>query len=642
MCGIAGLWVFGGADGTRLARQAGVMIDRLAHRGPDDRGVWQDDSAGVALANRRLAIIDLSPLGHQPMTSADGRVTVAFNGEIYNYQDLRQQLVGEGVVFRGQSDTEVLVEAIARWGAARALAACNGMFGLAIWLADERRLLLVRDRLGEKPLYWSLSNGVLLFASELKAIRAELGYRAVPDEAALADYFRHGFIPAPRTAFTGIHQLLPGTCMTVSADGSAETRAYWSVADAARRALAAPLTLEDPEILRLTGDLLTDAVRRRMVSDVPLGVFLSGGIDSALVAALMQGQSATPIRSFTIGFDQAEFDESAAAEATARALGTDHTTLRVDAGDAVDLVPHLAGMYDEPFADISAIPTALLCRLARRQVTVALSGDGGDEAFGGYSRHLWAGSADRWRRRPAWLRHGLARLDAAVPDAWIDGAVHLLRPHLRQPSDKVGKFLDAVAAADEDQAYIAMLGMKADAILRPGLALEMAAPVALAPVTSLGGADPALRLQLRDLARYLPDGVLVKVDRASMAAGLEARAPLLDPRVVEWGLRLPLRQRLRDGRGKWMLRRLLADRLPQGVVTAPKTGFGAPLGAWLRGPLRDWASTLLDGATGDALIQAPVAAALWRQHLSGRHDHAGRLWTVLSYLSWKATVAHAG
>ncbi|MEA1647488.1 asparagine synthase (glutamine-hydrolyzing) [Nitrospirillum sp. BR 11164] len=625
-----------GADGTRLARQAGVMIDRLAHRGPDDRGVWQDDAAGVALANRRLAIIDLSPLGHQPMTSADGRVTVAFNGEIYNYQDLRRQLAGEGVVFRGQSDTEVLVEAIARWGADRALAACNGMFGLAIWLADERRLMLVRDRLGEKPLYWSLSNGVLLFASELKAVRAQLGYHAVLDEAALADYFRHGFIPAPRTAFTGIRQLPPGTCMTVSADGGAETRAYWSVADAARRALAAPLTLEDPEILRLTGDLLTDAVRRRMVSDVPLGVFLSGGIDSALVAALMQEQSAAPIRSFTIGFDQAEFDESAAAEATAKALGTDHTTLRVDAADAVDLVPHLAGMYDEPFADISAIPTALLCRLARRHVTVALSGDGGDEAFGGYSRHLWAGSVSRWRRRPAWLRHGLARLDSAMPDAWIDGAAHLLRPHLRQPADKVGKFLGAVAAADEDQAYIAMLGMRADAILRPGLALEAATPVALPK-----GADPALRLQLRDLARYLPDGVLVKVDRASMAASLEARAPLLDPRVVEWGLRLPLHQRLRDGRGKWMLRRLLADRIPQGVATAPKTGFGAPLGAWLRGPLRDWAAGLLDGAAGDTLIQAPVAAALWRQHLSGGHDHAGRLWTVLSYLSWKATAAQA-
>ncbi|WP_044563298.1 asparagine synthase (glutamine-hydrolyzing) [Azospirillum sp. B4] len=637
MCGIAGLWVFGGADGTRLAHQAGVMIDRLAHRGPDDRGVWQDDAAGVALANRRLAIIDLSPLGHQPMTSADGRVTIAFNGEIYNYQDLRQQLTGEGVVFRGHSDTEVLVEAIARWGADRALAACNGMFGLAVWLAEERRLLLVRDRLGEKPLYWALHNGMLLFASELKAIRAELGYRAVPDEAALADYFRHGFIPAPRTAFTGIHQLPPGTCMTVAADGGAEIRAYWSVADAARRALAAPLTLEDPEVLRLTRDLLADAVRRRMVSDVPLGVFLSGGVDSALVAALMQAQSAAPVRSFTIGFEEAEFDESAAAETTARALGTDHTTLRVTAADAAALVPHLAGMYDEPFADISAIPTALLCRLARRQgqVTVALSGDGGDEAFAGYSRHLWAGAVERWRRKPRWLRHGLASLDAAVPDPWVDGAAHLLKPRLRQPSDKVGKFLGAVAATDEDQAYVAMLGMKADAILRPDLAYGTAAPVAL----PMGG-DPALRLQLRDLSRYLPDGVLVKVDRASMAAGLEARAPLLDPRVVEWGLRLPLNQRLRDGRGKWMLRTLLADHIPAGVVGAPKTGFGAPLGAWLRGPLRDWAAGLLDQAPGDGLIQAPVAAALWRDHLSGRHDHAGRLWTVLSYLSWKA--AHAG
>ncbi|TWB43405.1 asparagine synthase (glutamine-hydrolyzing) [Nitrospirillum pindoramense] len=634
MCGIAGLWVFGGAAGDRLARQAGAMIDRLAHRGPDDRGVWQDDAAGVALANRRLAIIDLSPQGHQPMTSADGRVTIAFNGEIYNYQDLRRQLLGEGVLFRGHSDTEVLVEAIARWGADRALAACNGMFGLAIWLAAERRLMLVRDRLGEKPLYWSLANGVLLFASELKAIRAELGYRAVPDEAALAGYFRHGFIPAPRTAFTGIRQLPPGTCMTLSAEGASETRAYWSVAEAGRQALAEPLALPDSEALRRTGDLLADAVRRRMVSDVPLGVFLSGGIDSALVAALMQEQSATPIRSFTIGFEEAAFDESAAAEATARALGTDHTTLRVTAADAVDLVPHLAGMYDEPFADISAIPTALLCRLARRQVTVALSGDGGDEAFGGYSRHLWAGAVARWRQRPRWLRQGLARLDAALPDAWIDGAAHLLRPHLRQPADKVGKFLAAVAAVDEEAAYIAMLGMKAEILLRPGVASSN--PTLVLP----DGGDPALRLQLRDLARYLPDGVLVKVDRASMAAGLEARAPLLDPRVVEWGLRLPLNQRLRDGRGKWMLRRLLADRLPQGVVAAPKTGFGAPLGTWLRGPLRDWAAGLIEGAAGDGLIQGPVASALWRQHLSGRHDHAGRLWTILSYLSWKATVAH--
>lgn len=640
MCGIAGIWTRGGGDADRLERDTGVMIDRLRHRGPDDRGVWVDAAAGVALANRRLAVVDLSPGGHQPMTSRDGGVTIAFNGEIYNHHDLRRQLAGQGVGFRSASDTEVLVEAIAHWGLERALAAAHGMFGLAVWQAGPRRLTLVRDRLGEKPLYWCRRGDHLHFASELKSLTAVLASADLTmDRQAMAEYFRRGHIPAPLSAYEQVRQLPPGCWLALAADGTQTQGRHWSAMDAAA---APPPVLSDAEAVAEGRRLLSRSVGRTMVADVPLGVFLSGGIDSTLVAALMQAQSATPIRSYTIGFEAADFDESAAAAATAARLGTRHETLRLGGADLLDLIPALPGMYDEPFADASALPVALLCRLARREVTVALSGDGGDEGYAGYSRHVWAGAMAGWRRH----RGALSLLAGGVrllPSSWIDGAIGLVKPGLRQPADKLAKFLAAVTAPDEAASYLAMLGQWAGADDGGGGLLRDPPPSPSwpDPLMALKGADPALRLQMRDLLGYLPDGVLTKVDRASMAASLEVRAPLLDHEVVAFGLGLPLTQRVRDGRGKWLLRRILADFVPPDHLARPKTGFGLPLGGWLRGPLREWAQTLLapDAVRADGLLRDAVVSRLWSEHCQGRRDHTGRLWTVLSYLAWRRHIA---
>ncbi|HYE52289.1 MAG TPA: asparagine synthase (glutamine-hydrolyzing) [Azospirillaceae bacterium] len=633
MCGIAGLWEFGGARAEALERTGWSMLDRLAHRGPDDRGLWTDVAAGVALGNRRLAIVDLSPGGHQPMASADGRVVVAFNGEIYNHAEVRRALEAEGRTFRSRSDTEVLVEAVAAWGLDRALAALNGMFALALWFTAERRLVLVRDPLGEKPLYWSLAAGRLLFGSELKALRVHPGFPAEIDRGALAEYLRRSFIPAPLTAYAGVRQLEPGTLLEIDAGGACRQRRYWSVEAVARAGLADPLDLGEEEAVEAAEALLADAVASRMVADVPLGVFLSGGIDSAVVAALMRRASAGPVRSFSIGFEEASHDESAAAATAARALGTDHTAFTLTAADAARLVPELPGIYDEPFADSSQVPTLMLCRLARRSVTVALSGDGGDEVFAGYSRHLWAGRLDRLRRLPGPLRGALGLAAGAVPaGAWelaerLPGAPRTL-------GDKAAKAALALGAADDGDLYRRMAARWP----RPaGLLRGAPGGGAWADPEPPEGLDAAARVQFRDFAGYLPSGVLVKLDRASMAASLEARVPLLDPRVVAFGWRLPARLRLRDGRGKWLLRRVLARHLPPAHAERPKSGFGVPLAAWLAGPLRGWAEDLLDPAAiaaGGLLDPAPVRAA-WSRLLAGRGAWAEPLWTVLMLEAWR-------
>lgn len=642
MCGIAGVWTMGGGAAAALERMAGVMIDRLRHRGPDDRGVWVDAAAGIALANRRLAVVDLSPAGHQPMISGDGAVTLAFNGEIYNHTDLRARLIAQGVVLRSHSDTEVLLEAIAHWGLDAALRAAHGMFALAVWFKAARRLVLVRDRLGEKPLYWRFLNGQLHFASELKAVTAVLDAPPSVDRRAMAEFFRRGHIPAPLTAYEGIGQLPPGCLLTLD-DGNRTPptpQRYWS---AVGTLPDRPVDLPDAAVLDLARDLITRSVTRIMTADVPLGVFLSGGVDSALVAALMQAHSPTPVRSYTIGFEETGrgegvFDESAAAAAVAAHLGTHHQTLMVGVDAVRDLLPQLPGMYDEPFADASALPVALLCRLARAEVTVALTGDGGDEGYAGYTRHAWAPRLARWRANPAW--RGAARALAGLPLAPLDDAARLLRSDLRQPADKLGKLLAAIGAASDADAHIAVLGQWGR--LTSLLADPPPPPLALAAdLEPPPGIDPALALQLRDIAGYLPDGVLTKVDRASMAASLETRAPLLDHDVVAFGLSLPAHQRVRDGKGKWVLRRLLAAHLPESHGARPKTGFGLPLGQWLRGPLRDWGETLLaaDTLRRDGMLRPDTVRRLWAEHASGRHEHGGRLWTILSYLSWRETTS---
>lgn len=641
MCGIAGVWRFGGASAAALEGEAAAMTERLRHRGPDDGGVWVDAAAGVALGNRRLAIVDLSPGGHQPMLSADGRVTVAFNGEIYNHPALRRELEREGVRFRSRSDTEVLVEAIARWGLDTALERADGMFGLAVWQPERRCLTLARDRLGEKPLYWAAGPGLLLFGSELKALRAHPDFARLAgplDAAALSRYLRLSCIPAPLTIHSGVRQLRPGCLLEVGPDGMPAERRYWSAEAVARQGLTDPLPADDPEAATdALHRVLAESVAARMEADVPLGVFLSGGVDSSLVAALMREHASRPVISFSIGFAERSHDESVAAAAVARHLGTEHVPLTVTARDALDLVPALPSIYDEPFADSSQLPTLLLSRLARRQVTVALTGDGGDEVFAGYERHIWAERLERLRARlpgPAGRLAGAALL--GLPPAVWDGVIGPLVGR-RRLAERVRKLAAALQAGTMADLHDSLLARWPD----PAALLAAAPPVA-AVSWALPGAPaaapdlpPVARMQLADALGYLPDGVLVKVDRASMAASLEARAPFLAPAVVAFGWRLPPTLRVAGAQGKVLPRRLLRRYLPAALVDAPKSGFTVPIGDWLRGPLRDWAEPLLAPPVLEAAgLRPEPVLAVWRQHLDGAAGHGEALWTVLTYVAW--------
>ncbi len=628
MCGIAGIWRLNGGSADAVARVAGAMIDTLRHRGPDDRGVWVDEAAGLALANRRLAIVDLSPGGHQPMRSADGRVVIAFNGEIYNHPALRRDLEGEGVAFRSRSDTEVLVEAIARWGLDATLTKLNGMFALAVWDVAARRLTLVRDRLGEKPLYWSLSGGVLRFGSELKALRADIEFRPTLAPEAVAAFLRWSRIPAPATIYNGVEQLQPGHLVSIEADGRSHSRTYWSLPDIARRGLSAPLGGSADDQVAMVDALLADAVALRRLADVPVGVFLSGGIDSSLVTALMCAQGGAAVRTFSIGFPERSHDEAAAAAAVAAHLGTDHTALTVTADEAMAVIPQLPDVHDEPFADSSQIPTLLLSRLARDHVTVALSGDGGDECFAGYSRHVWADRIDALRRTVpgAARRAAAAALQAIPPTVWDQGPGRLPSAP-RQLGDKVRKLAGGLTAMDPADLYASVTARWHDE--------PLVGPFERRPFGLPDGPDLMNRFRLADMGGYLPDGVLVKVDRASMAASMEVRVPFLDHRLVELAWRIPGRQLVRGGQGKWLLRRLLDRYVPRKLTDRPKAGFTVPLGAWLRGPLREWAETLLhSGALETAGVDPGPVAATWRAHLAGREDAAERLWCILSYVAW--------
>ena len=622
MCGIAGVWSGRPEDDQALARLAQAMGDAIAHRGPDDSGVWTEPSSGLALVNRRLAIIDLSPGGHQPMLSADGRFALVTNGEIYNHRELRRRMEGEGVRFRSHSDTEVLVEAVARWGVDRALESINGMFAMAVWDVARRHLTLARDRMGEKPLYWTFRDGLLLFGSELKALRPHPAFRPALDRAALASMLRLGYVPAPSTIYAGVQQLAPGGRLDLAAGGTPHLGRYWSLEQVALAGLADPLRESESAVVEQAERLLGDAVRSRLLSDVPLGLFLSGGIDSSVVLAMMR-QGGRPVRSFSIGFREAGYDESADAARVAAHLGADHTALTVTAADALELIPRLPDIYDEPFADSSQIPTYLLCRLARPSVTVALSGDGGDELFAGYNRHVWAGRVRAARRAPGPLRKLAAAGLKAVPPARWDQAAAWMAGAPRQLGDKVHKLAGALAG---DDFYFA-LAAPGEPLLEDAVLPDWRVPSGLA--------ESVAAVQLLDGLHYLPDDVLTKVDRASMAVSLEVRAPLLDHRLVEFVWRLPADLRVRDGQGKWLLRQVLARHVPAALTDRPKAGFSVPLDAWLRGPLRDWAEALLAPPRLRALgiCTAPVAAA-WARHLAGSANLAERLWAVLMLVAW--------
>jgi asparagine synthase (glutamine-hydrolysing) len=619
------------------------MTATLRHRGPDDEGVWAE--AGVGLGSRRLAVVDLTEEGHQPMTSASGRYVLAFNGEIYNHLDLRRELEARGHRFRGRSDTEVFLEAVERRGIRGALERSNGMFALALWDRRERRLTLARDRLGEKPMYYGRLGGGFAFASELKALRAHPTFEGEIDRDAMAQFLRHKYVPGPRSIYRGIHKLPPATMLTVdpSVTGDPAPVAYWSGADTARRGTAEPFRGSAEEAEETLDELLRDAVSRRMIADVPLGGFLSGGVDSSTVVALMQAQSNRPVRTFTIGFADEAFDESKQARRVARHLGTDHTELVVTPLQAMAVVPRLPEIYDEPFADSSQIPTYLVSQLAREHVTVTLSGDGGDEVFGGYNRYLWAEAM--WRRfgwMPSPVRRAVAGTLRSIPPRSWDALLRRLGPVLpasarqRLPGEKVHKLARALRAEGSGGLYRSLTSHWED----PGAVVLGANGEA-----GSGGLDgaglPGLtrRMMYEDLVTYLPDDILVKLDRATMAVSLEGRVPYLDHRVVEFAWRLPLDMRTRNGQGKWLLRRVLDRYVPRALVERPKMGFGVPIGTWLRGPLRDWAESLLEPRRlrdQGYLDPGPIRAA-WADHLSGRWNRQYELWDVLMLQAWLAT-----
>ncbi len=644
MCGIAGLLdPRGAADEVTLLGIVERMASTMTHRGPDDAGAWCDASHGAGLGFRRLAIVDLGPTGHQPMVSASGRYVIAFNGEVYDHRRHRAALEQGGVRFRGSSDTEVLLGLVDEVGVEGALQRANLMCGLAIWDRQEAVLTLARDRLGEKPLAWGWAGSALVFGSELKALRAHRSFDGELNPAAVAAYFRLGYVPHPSTIVRDARQMPPGTLLRVSPDDVAShreptTRPWWSLREAARagadrRAAVFDRVTAADEVAALLGD----SVDLRRQADVPVGAFLSGGVDSSSVVAALRAVG-SEVRSFCVAMPEAGLDESAAAAAIARHLGAEHTTIELSVSDALSVVPMLPTMYDEPFADPSALPTHLVAAAARGEVTVALTGDGGDEVFGGYNRHLLGPAM--WRRvawAPPSIRRGLAAgLQRVPPDRW--DALGQALPgggRVANPGDKVGKLAALLAATDDLDATRRLLTIWDPAdVLAPGRdPAEAASAFDSSPPSGL---DDVERLLFLDTVQGLPDGMLVKVDRASMACGLEVRTPLLDHRLVELAWQLPRRARVDRGRGKVVLRDVLARHVPDHLIGRPKLGFDPPIGAWLRGPLRPWAEELLapDRLAATGWIDPAPVRQRWRQHLDGsrRWDYA--LWSVLCFTGW--------
>jgi asparagine synthase (glutamine-hydrolysing) len=641
MCGIAGLWDRRGRRGPEaVAAAAAAMTKTLVHRGPDADALWTDAEAGLALGHRRLSIVDLSPAGAQPMASSCGRFVISYNGEIYNAPELRAELRAAGRSFRGHSDTEAIVEGAAEWGVETTVERLIGMFAMALWDRRERVLYLVRDRLGIKPLYWAEFDGCLLFGSELKALRAESCWRPELDRDALAGYLRFGYVPAPQTIYRGVHKLPPGAMLTVPRNRPPEVAAYWSLGEVARRGQSERFAGSEEEAAEALDALLRDAVRRQMVADVPLGAFLSGGVDSSTVVALMQQESARPVRTFSIGFREPGYDEGRNAAAVARHLGTEHTELYAEPRHALDMIPLLPETYDEPFADSSQVPTWLVSKMTREHVTVALSGDGGDELFAGYNRYLRGGGLARAIGATPQPVRVLAAggMRALSPAAW--SALGAVIPERRRPAqlgDKVHKLAGIIAGGVEPGAMyrqIVSLWDDPDGLVRGGS--ERPGPLDDAGVGALVP-DVVERMQYLDTLTYLPDDILTKVDRASMAVSLEARVPLLDHRVVEFSWSLPPAMKAANGVGKRLLRRVLYRYVPQELVERPKMGFAMPVDAWLRHELRDWAETLLDErrlAQGGILDAAPIRRR-WREHLDGRRNWQASLWAVLMFQAWR-------
>jgi len=651
MCGIAGIISRGPVDQSVVVR----MIRPIANRGPDDEGVWFDPAERVGLGHRRLAIVDLSPAGHQPMLSADGRFVLTFNGEIYNHAELRRELEDRNAVpeggWRGHSDTEVLLQGIVAWGLPEALKRSAGMFAFGLWDRATRRLSLVRDRFGEKPLYYGWAGRDLVFGSELKSLRAHPDFDNAIDRRALRLFAARTYVPAPFSIYERIFKLPPGCVLTIDIavatqplsdppdedtdEAGIKLERYWSYRDTVRRGLAEPLN-DETAILDTLERALANAIRGQSMADVPVGAFLSGGIDSSTVCALYQKYSAIPVRTFSIGFDEAGYNEAADARRVAEHLGTVHNELYVTVSEARDIIPQLPAMYDEPFADSSQIPTHLVSRFAREQVTVALTGDGGDELFAGYNRHfvaprLWG----HLQKVPRSLRVAAGSAFGTFPAQFWNGLAGLMpgrhAPHIGR---KVQKALRLTASAESlDDVYRSFLDE---------WSYEVSPVIGGEDVDNFWdldvGADApdCVRMMYCDAVSYLPDDILAKVDRASMAVALETRVPFLDHRVAELAARIPLSLKIQDGSGKHILRKLLYQMVPPELVDRPKAGFGIPVGEWIKGPLRPWAEELLDldriGSEG--WFDPQIIHKRWSQHLAGQRDSTPALWAILMFQSW--------
>jgi asparagine synthase (glutamine-hydrolysing) len=668
MCGLAGLWrplragksPVAGLPSTEaeLTQCVRSMADAVGHRGPDDAGVWVAAEVGLALGHRRLSIVDLSMAGHQPMSSTDGQWVIAFNGEIYNHLELREEIAAQGIDhdWRGHSDTETLLACISAWGVVKTLEKMVSMFAFALFDRQAQRLTLARDRFGEKPLYYGWSEGVLLFASELKAFKPCGFFSPEVNRVALAQYLRFNAIPAPLSIYNDVYKLEPGHLIEFDVSAvqahARESKPYWSlsIVMAKRRAQASaePALTETQAVEGLQAQL-EQAVRAQHLSDVPLGAFLSGGVDSSTIVALMQAQSMQRVKTFTVGFEESDFNEAPFARVVAEHLGTDHHELRVTAADALSTIAELPAIYDEPFADSSQIPTAWVCRAAKQQVTVALSGDGGDELFGGYNRYFW--SERVWNKialMPYPLRQAFGGMLTALPVSALNTAGSFLGKlsstlAVSQLGDKVHKMAARMGRVrDLGDLYLSLVTEWEDPVQLvkgldyDGLTVLSSFPDRLLQETPESLTDPRERMMLWDALSYLPDDILCKVDRAAMSISLETRAPFLDHRLAEFAWSLPIHMKIRNGQGKWILRQILYKYVPKSLVERPKAGFGIPLAAWLRGPLRDWAEDLLNEQhlKREGYFHPEPIRRTWEEHLSGKRNWSHRLWSVLMFEAW--------
>jgi asparagine synthase (glutamine-hydrolysing) len=652
MCGFAGFlggqWLDGGRGAEFRLRE---MNDRISHRGPDSDGYWHDANTGMALGHRRLAIVDLSPAGHQPMLSADGRFIIAFNGEIYNHLSLRasleKKMTIDSLVWRGHSDTETLLAGFSAWGIRGTIERCEGMFAIAVWDRETRTLTLIRDRLGEKPLYYGWQgigcDSTFLFGSELKALKAHPTFAAEVDREALSLFMMHGYIPTPYSIYQGVRKLPAGTMLNISMDSrDSKPISYWSLLQVASCGVLQPFKNTSNELVNELDSLLNSSVKQQMMGDVPIGAFLSGGVDSSTIVALMQAQSSRPVHTFTIGFHEAGYDEAEHANAVAKHLGTNHTELYVSPQQARDVIPRLPNLYCEPFSDSSQIPTFLVSQLARQHVSVSLSGDGGDELFAGYNRYvmgqkLWG----KLSRLPVRLREELAKMITGVsPQLWnhllapIQG---LLPPSLAQISigDKLHKGAGVMAARTPSEFYQLLISHWSDPSELVIGATE--SPALLTNANQHLKIDDFIhQMMVLDMLTYLPDDILTKVDRAAMGVSLETRVPLLDHRVVEFAWRIPLDYKLRNGVGKWLLRQVLYKYVPKKLIERPKMGFAVPIDIWLRGPLRDWAEELLSESRlkREGYLNPTPIRQKWAEHLSGKRNWQAQLWNVLMFQAW--------